>query len=108
MSVPVEPQLARPSLPLWIMAAAISAVAIRYTFFPPCCGEGTVAAPQIVAMRSVCDSVVPIPDGCDTFTGDTYVLSSTGLLQRTGKNAGTIVIPEGGVLFRPMKPVSAR
>jgi hypothetical protein len=48
---------------MWIIAAAISVVAVRYTFFPPCC-----ESPPQYAMKTLCfrDSVVPIPgSGCD-------------------------------------------
>ena len=96
MSVPVEPGVRSPSIiPLWIMAAAISTVAIRYTFFPPCCA--TISAQPVY--RVLCDSVRPIPDGsseCGFGVGDTAYMISPNVMVLRGPHRDTIPIPEGG------------
>ena len=96
MSSPVEPVRAPSILPLWVMAIAITTVAIRYTFFPPCCT--TSFATRVVAMEVVCDSVRPVPGGDCIGDGDTliYAARANALLQQHGVRHDTIPVPPGG------------
>lgn len=98
MSVPVEPRVTSVStLPLWIMAVAISAVAIRYTFFPPCCEK--VVPTLTTRALAYCDSVRPIPDGDNSCNVESSsMLLRGGTLIVGGTRPDTITIPKGGAV----------
>jgi hypothetical protein len=100
MSVPVEPRVTpAASLPLWIMAAALSAVAIRYTFFPPCCEKVVPTTAMSIRALAYCDSVRPIPDGDNTCDVEsTSMLLRGGTLIVGGTRPDTISIPKGGAV----------